>query len=175
MRSEEGKAILVVAHRFDRCRPALDVVTLLALGAHLSAVDVSVAISTFVTDVREDRLGMALGTADALVHTPKREPSLSMIELRHVPDRFPAGKRVAILAGNAQRPVRAACALVYARLVLGRSLGLLSGEGGCEKHQCRTCDEHGCGTICKRRSQVFRSFLLVRLQMRTADFTNKFG
>jgi hypothetical protein len=50
---------------------------------------------------------VALDALHLFVHAAQRIFRLVVIKLRHRADRTPARRRVAILAGNRQRPVRA--------------------------------------------------------------------
>jgi len=58
----------VVLHRLDRNVPALDRVAIFAGSAHLSAMDVGVAIGALAAYVGEYWLGVALHTSHVLVH-----------------------------------------------------------------------------------------------------------
>lgn len=158
--SEQRKSILVVAYRFHRCRPALNVVALLTLGAILAPMDICVAISAFVSNVCEDRAGMTLRTRDTLVHAAQWKPRFSVLKLRHISDRLPTGECVTVLTSNRQRTVWASRTFHRTRLLLWCGVRLLRREYSGKEHQCRGCDQRGCQSICKRRSQFFRPFLL---------------
>ncbi len=74
----------------QRRGPSLNAVALLALRSHLPAMDVGVTIGASMTDVLENRLGMALRAGHALVHPAQRIPGLVVIELGNVADRLPS-------------------------------------------------------------------------------------
>ena len=65
------------------------------------------AVLTALSDVGEDRLDMTLGACDRCVHAPQRIFGLVVIKFRDGADRFPGVGGVAVLARNAQIPVRA--------------------------------------------------------------------
>ena len=60
MRPQQWETILVILHRLRRDIPALHGVTLLAVRTHLSAMNVGVAIGAILSDVGENRFGVAL-------------------------------------------------------------------------------------------------------------------
>lgn len=107
VRAHQREAVQVLIDLLDRNMPSLHGVALLTIGAHLALVNVGVTIRTAHANIREDRLGMALRAADALVHPAQRILRGVVVEFGNGPDRFPAAKRVAILAGNAQASMRA--------------------------------------------------------------------
>ena len=69
MRPDQREAIHVLIDLLNRNIPALDGVTLLAVGAHLCLVNVRVALAALRSDIREDGLGVALRAGNALVHS----------------------------------------------------------------------------------------------------------
>ncbi len=99
---------------FDRNLPAVDGMAILALRAHLSAMDVGMALRAFVANVSEDRLHVALRTRDFCVHAAQRVGRFAMVEIRDRPNRLPAQTGMAGLAGNVERAVGAArgCAIL---------------------------------------------------------------
>jgi len=106
MRAEQREAVLVILDLLWRDVPALHRVTLFAVRTHLPAVYVRVAVRAILPYVGEDRLYVALDARHLFVHATERVVRLVMIKLRHRADRTPPRRRVAILAGNRQRPVR---------------------------------------------------------------------
>src|SRR5690242_16504695 len=66
--ADQRESVLVVLNVLNGDVPTLDGVALLATGAHLPAVNVSVTIRTLISDIRKNWLGVALGTGHALVH-----------------------------------------------------------------------------------------------------------
>jgi len=81
VRTEKREAILVILHLLDGNIPALYSVALLAIRAHLAAVNVSVAVRAILAHIREDRLGMAVDALHLFVHAPQRVAGLVVIEL----------------------------------------------------------------------------------------------
>ncbi len=57
------------AHRLQRNAPSLYGVALLAISAHLAAMDVGVAVGTLLADVAEDHVRVALRASELFVHT----------------------------------------------------------------------------------------------------------
>ena len=110
--------------RLDGHRPAHHGMALFATCAHLSPVNVSVAVGALVADLREYKIRMALRTCDVLMHAAKRVARGVVIKLRHAADWLPSADRVAVLAGDRQRSVRAAR--------VGRTPALLRWHAGCE-------------------------------------------
>ncbi len=106
MRADQRETVLVFTHRLYGTRPALNVVALLALRAHLAPMDIGVAVRAFVSDLGEDRIHVTLRARDALVHASEREVRLTVIELGDVADRLPPGEGVAILTRDIKRSVR---------------------------------------------------------------------
>ena len=80
---------------------------LLAVRSQLAAVDVSMTLRAKMTDICENRLGVTLRTCDTLVQSAQREARCIVIELWNSTNGFPAIDRVAILARNVQRAMRA--------------------------------------------------------------------
>jgi hypothetical protein len=67
VRSNQRKAILVVLNGLYRDVPAFYGVTLLALGTHLSAMDVGMAVGALSAHIGKHRLDVALGAGHLLV------------------------------------------------------------------------------------------------------------
>jgi len=112
VRAKQREAVLVILDLLWRDVPALHRMTLFAVRTHLPAMYVRVAVRAILSDVGEDRLYVALDALHFFVHAAQRIVRLVVIKLRHRADRTPARRRVAILAGYRQRPVRAPRGLV---------------------------------------------------------------
>ena len=69
-------------------------------------MNVGMAVLAALTDVGENHLDVAAGAGYGSVHTAQRIACLVMVELGHGTDRFPAIRRVTVLAGNGQVTVR---------------------------------------------------------------------
>ena len=106
--SHQGEAVLVLVDLLYRNLPSLHRMALIAGSAELPLVDIRMAIRSFLTHIGKNWTGMALRTSYAFVHAPQREPRLAMVKFRNGADRFPPAHRVAILTGNAQKPMWAA-------------------------------------------------------------------
>ena len=87
--------------------PAFYRVTLFAVRAHLPAMNVSVTIGAVGSHVRENWLGVALGTGNPLVLAAKWVFSRVVIKLGNRSDGLPSHRGVAVLARNAEAAVRA--------------------------------------------------------------------
>ena len=108
MRAEQRKAVLM---RLDFPRmqvPSVHRVALLAPRAKLAPVNVGVAVGAFHANVLEIQAGMALRARNSRVHSAKGIPGLIVIKFRDAADRFPAGRSVAVFAGDCDRAVRIA-------------------------------------------------------------------
>jgi len=87
--------------------PAKHRVALRAVRTELSAVNIRMAIRAVLSDVRENRLYMALGAFHLFVHASKRVTRLVVIEFRDRSNRPPARRGMAVFTGNRQGTVRA--------------------------------------------------------------------
>src|SRR6516225_9055815 len=97
----------MLAHGFKDYAPALDRVALLAVCAHLSHVNVCVAICAMRPYVGEHGFGMALRASHMLVLPAQWVACLVMIELWNGADGFPPDRGVTVLAGDRQIAVGA--------------------------------------------------------------------
>lgn len=104
----QREAVVVHVDLGDGNFPSPDRVAVFAVGGHLAAVDVGVAVSALGADITEHHLGVAVHAIDALVHPAQRKLGLIVIEFRDGSDRLPTVSRVAVLACDVQRAVRAA-------------------------------------------------------------------
>lgn len=109
VRSDQRKAILMLIDRLHRNLPSVDGMASFASCAHLSPVNVGVAFRTVHADVGEHGVHMAFLAPDSFMHATQRVLGLVVIELRDVSNRFPTRKRMAVLTGDVQWPVRAMC------------------------------------------------------------------
>lgn len=112
VRAHQWKTVLVILNRLDIGVPALDRVTGLAIRAHLSAMNVRMAIGALRSYIGKDRFGMALRAGHSCVHAAQRVFRLVVIEFGDRADRLPSSLRVAVLAGNGEGTVRAPRAVV---------------------------------------------------------------
>ncbi len=124
MSTHQRKAVKVILNRLHRNVPAVHRVALLAIGAELSPVDVSVAIRACGAHICEHQLRVALNALNFLVHPPERIASLIVVKFRDGANGLPAGGGVAIFARNVDRPVRIARTLDLRRTrrTLGKGL-----------------------------------------------------
>lgn len=83
-----------------------------AIGPHLTAMNVGVAIRAVLPHISEDRLDVALRAGNFFVHAAERIPRGVVVEFRNGANRNPAGVGVAVLARNSKRAVRAPCGLL---------------------------------------------------------------
>jgi hypothetical protein len=102
MGTNQRKAILVLIDVVDRHLPSICVVAEFALCAVLAAVKISVAILTFLRNVAEIEVGVAIETLHNSVAPAQRKPGSRMPELDFRPNRFPALRGVTLLARNLQ-------------------------------------------------------------------------
>ena len=100
--SYKRKAVLVLADSLQDEVPAFYCVALLAVCAHLAAVDVGVAVGAVGSGIREHRLGVTLGAGHTFMQAAQRVPRFVVIKFRNGAYGFPAYGGMAILAGNAQ-------------------------------------------------------------------------
>ena len=107
VRAYQWKTILVILNRLDIGVPALDRVTGLAIRAHLSAMNVRMAIGALRSYIGKDRLGMALRAGHIRMHAAQRVFRFVVIEFGDRADGLPSSLRVAVLAGNGEGTVRA--------------------------------------------------------------------
>jgi len=111
VRAEQRKPVEVLLHRLDGHPPAENRVALLAVGAELRTVNVGVTIGALLSNVGENRLGVASRAGYFFVHAAKRVPRGVVVEFGDGANGGPASVRVAIFAGNGQGPVRTSARL----------------------------------------------------------------
>lgn len=114
--SNQRKPVIVFLHPLKDDAPALHGMALLAVGTHLPAMDVGVAIGAVCSCVRKHGLGMALGAGHSLMQATERVFSVVVIELRNCADGLPSRRGVAVLTGYIQVSVRTARGRRTARL-----------------------------------------------------------
>ena len=109
MGTNQRKSILVLIDVVDRHLPSICVVAEFALRAVLAAVEISVAILTFLRNVAEIEVSVAIETLHNRVAPAQGKPGLRMPEFDFRSDRLPTLCRVTLLAWNLQFvPVRTA-------------------------------------------------------------------
>lgn len=116
MGSQQRKPVLVLVDLLYRNLPTLHAVTLLTICSELALMNVSMAVGTLLTHVREYRFDVALRAGHSLMHPTQRIASLVMVELGYAADRLPTAQGVAVLAGNIKRAVRTTAVGVGLRL-----------------------------------------------------------
>lgn len=90
MRAEQWKPIEVVLNRLIGNLPAQNRVALCAIGSHLRAVNVRVAIGAIFSDVRKYRLRVATRAGNFRVHSAQRVFRGVVIEFGDRANRGPA-------------------------------------------------------------------------------------
>jgi hypothetical protein len=111
MGSLERKSICVITKVLHGSLPTSDRMAILAAGTKLAAVDVGMAIRTFIAHVLEDRADVTAGARHITMHTTKCVTGFFvMVEIGPRANRFPASSRVASLASDFHWAVRIACA-----------------------------------------------------------------
>lgn len=105
MRSSQRKAVVVLLNLLNRYLPSSHGMTLFAVRSELAFVNVGVTVLTALTNIKEDRLDVALRASDGLMHSAKRIFRPVVIEFRNGPDWLPRARCVAILARNVELAV----------------------------------------------------------------------
>ena len=90
MRADERKAILMVTNRGYGNLPAFDGVAGFTIRAELAAVNVGMAIRTFLPHIRKNELHMALSTLHIFVHAAQRVAGFVVVKFRDTADGLPA-------------------------------------------------------------------------------------
>lgn len=72
VRTNQRKAILMVANLLERNLPTLDAMAALTIGAKLAAVNIRVAIGTLRSNLFEDKIGVALCAGHLGMHAAQR-------------------------------------------------------------------------------------------------------
>jgi len=111
VRAEKRESVEVLRNRLHRHLPAENRVTLSAVGAELSAVNVRMASGAILADVSENRSGMTPCARYFFVHSAQRIARGVVVEFGNGANRGPAGVCVAILARNVEWSVRTSAGL----------------------------------------------------------------
>ena len=114
VRTQERKSVEMLLNRLHGRLPTENRVALRAVGAQLSAMDVGVAIGALLSNVGENRLGVASGARHLLMHAAERVARRVVVEFGNCANGGPTCVRVAIFAGSREGTVRTS-----ARLSLG--------------------------------------------------------
>lgn len=114
VRSQQRKSIEVVLDRLHRYIPAGGSMAPGAVGAHLTAVNIRVAIRAILAHVGENGFRVAFRAANFFVHSAKRVARGVVIEFGNSTNRGPACARMAVFARNSQGAMR-----TPTRLLLG--------------------------------------------------------
>src|SRR5260370_22930132 len=119
--ADQGEPVLVLLDVLDGNLPSLDRMAVLAVGSELSAVDIGVAVSARVANVRKQQLGVALSArAHGRVHATHRIPGLAVIKIRHRTNWFPTRTGVAGLAMKGETTVGTSRRGLVTPLLAGR-------------------------------------------------------
>lgn len=102
----QRETVVVVLDVLVRDLPSAHRVTLFAIGAQLTAVNVGVAILASMTNVGENHFDVTLGARDRGVQATQRILGLIVIELGNRADRPPRACRMAVLTRDSQTAVR---------------------------------------------------------------------
>ena len=97
----------MILNLLDGNLPATHGVTLRAIGAKFSAVNVRVAIRAILADIREYRFDMALRAAHIFMHAAQRIICAVVIEFRNGANGAPTGSDMTIFTRDGERTVRA--------------------------------------------------------------------
>ena len=106
VRADQRKTVLMIAYGLDRDLPSLDRVATLAVSSELTVMNVGMAIGTLGAHVLKDQTGVALHTANLLVHAAQRVACQIVIEFGIGTDGPPACIGVAFLARDGERSMR---------------------------------------------------------------------
>ena len=90
MRADEREAILMVTNRGYGNLPAFDGVAGFTIRAELAAVNVGMAIRTFLPHIRKNEFHMALGALHIFVHAAQRVAGPVVVKFRDTADGLPA-------------------------------------------------------------------------------------
>lgn len=104
--AHQRESILVIPDHIEGYIPALDGVTLLAVGPHLATMNIGVAVGAMGADIAEHEADVTLDAGDFLVHAAQWITGLIVIKLGQGANGLPTGKRVAILTRHGHAAVR---------------------------------------------------------------------
>ena len=108
MSADERKAIVVLLHCLQDDVPSFHRVALLAVRAHLPAMNVRMAIGAMCSCVDEDRFRVTLGTTHADVKSTQGVFCFVVVEFWIGANGLPSHRRVAVLARNREITMRTA-------------------------------------------------------------------
>ena len=114
MSAQKRETILVVLDLLGSGFPTLNGMALCAIGTHLTAVNVGVAIRAVFADVSEYRFDVALDAFYFFVHAAERILGFAVVEFGNGADRAPRRRSVTVFAGNTESAVG-----IASRLILG--------------------------------------------------------
>ena len=112
MGSEQRKPVEVILNGLHRNVPTAHRVALGTVGAHLTAMNVGVAVRAVLADVGEDWPDMAFRAINLFVHSAKRISRGVVVEFWDGPNRGPTRASVTILAGYREGSVRTPAGLL---------------------------------------------------------------
>jgi len=104
--ANQREPVLVILDLADIRLPPFYCVAALAVSPELTPVNVCMALSALGAYLLEDHAGVALRTCHLGVHSAQRIARGIMIEFRILPDRLPAHRGMAVLAGRGDRTMR---------------------------------------------------------------------
>ena len=105
--AEKREPVEVVLDGLQIYAPPAHGVAVLTSAAHLTAMDIGVAIGAFVPYIREDFADVALAAGDVGMHRAQRIFGIGVvIEFRLGANRLPTHRGMAALAGDRDGPVR---------------------------------------------------------------------
>jgi hypothetical protein len=105
----------VILHLLYSNVPALHGMTLSAIRAHPTLVNVGMAVLAVLSHRRKDRLDVALRTRHSLMHAAKRILSLVVIEFGYRADGAPTRCVVTVFTGNCKWSMRTSRVTTLAR------------------------------------------------------------
>lgn len=103
---DQRKSILVIPDCVQGDLPAADGVALFAVGAHLAAMQVGMAVGALLAHIGENEAGMAGRATQLLVHPAQRIAGVIVVKLGSCTDWLPTRAAMAVFARDCQRAVR---------------------------------------------------------------------
>jgi hypothetical protein len=131
VRTDQRKAILMIAYRLNGDCPTLNRVTRFAIRTKLPAVNIGMAIRAFLAHVRKHEFDVALRASHFFMHAPKRVARAVVLEFRDAADGLPTQRGMAVFARNVQRRAVGIPSdwLLCRRTILGADLGSKEKDG----------------------------------------------
>lgn len=105
--ADQRETVLVLIDGMNRNLPAIDVMAEGALRSILATVNIRMTVLAIGRYVGKNRIDVALLAAHIAMHSKKRKAGLAVIELGLAANGAPRRDRVALLAGDHQRTMRA--------------------------------------------------------------------